>query len=1029
MSFVRQLLKPFRLLETGCLFLLVWLWADLNVLKAEPEPVISTVNKYYSYPSGAFAKGVYIRIKAAVTYYDDEYHHLYIQDSTGGMFIDLRETSSYVPCYNTVLLEGVSTIQNQQRRVRNIRIQPLGEIGSPMERPATARELFELKNGSCLVRVEGTVLSYSEDDRLFLRLKIDDRIVPAIVKNYIPSDLKGLFGAKICMTAVCSQGFDTQGHITIVTLLAQGHRNYVIQEPGKNDPFDFPLLTVDDAKMMALTNNNIVRVRMKGVVIKWPSKDEIDFCDGTGFIRARISFWKLNPVNKQMEISGVLKKENRFVYLDDVVAQNIGTPHPTLIPAENKKIVLTQITDIRNLTTIDASKNLPVHLTGIVTYYDANRQNLFISENGYGIAVVSSQSMNLIPGDRVEVTGITMPGDGLPYISKTKIKVLGNGPQPIPMPLSYAEAASGTNDCQWGEIAGTVRSVEEREGTYYLKLITENGGEFECWLSRVNSPKEVTELPTSSVILRGICANQISESRRLNGFTFRLQDESCITKQGQALEFECSIGDINRITPSHFGTSRFKIRGTVTLSESTDFYIQDKTGGIRVTPSSSTQMTMPGDVIEVTGTRDMLNFTPFLNNATIRNLEKRTPIAKSENIQNLASGGCEGELVVVKAQLLENVSSQYRPQFYVQAGREIFDVTISGLSGITKCNSMKKGSTLALTGVCTISRITPADIKSFHLMLRTPDDIRILWQPPESINWKRIILFFAFLIFISMATLVWIVSLRRQVRLQTRQISERLQREAALEARLQQSQKMESVGQLAAGIAHDFNNILTVIQGYASLLSSTPEASKEIHESSESIVQASERAAELTRQLLTFSRQQPMQLRILDIHEVLTSVSKLLHRLLTESVALDVIVDANLPLLKADSGMIQQVIINLAVNARDAMPNGGTLEIHVMAKWISPDEAIAPDRAGSYICITVRDTGKGMSREVMARIFEPFFTTKGVGKGTGLGLATVLGIVQQHGGWIDVSSEIGKGTLFEVYFPSCNTPHLVEKPC
>jgi len=1029
MSFVRQSLNSFRLLETGCLFLLIWLWADLFVLRAEPEPVISTVSEYYNYPSGAFAKGVYIRIKASVTFYDDEYHHLYIQDSTGGMFIDLRENNLYVPCYNTVLLEGVSTIQNQQRRARNIRIQPLGEIGSPMEHPATAKELFELKNGSCLVRVEGTVLSYSEDDRLFLQLKINDRIVPAIVKNYIPSDLKGLFGAQIRMTAVCSQGFDALGQVRGVTLLAQGHRNYVIQEPGKNDPFDYPLLSVDDAKTLTLTNESHPRIRMQGVVINWPSKDEIDFCDGTGFIRARISYWKLNPINKRMEISGVLKKENRFVYLDNVIAQNIGTPHPTSIPAENKKAILTRITDIRNLPTIDVSKNLPVHLTGIVTYYDANRQNLFISEDGFGIGVATSQPMNLKPGDRVEVTGITMPGDGLPYISKTKIKVLGNGPLPIPMQLNYADAASGTNDCQWGEIAGTVRSVEEREGFYYLKLIAENGGEFECWLSHVSYPKEITELPTSSVILRGICANQISESRRLNGFTFRVQDESYITRQGQSLEFDCSIGDINRITPSHFGSSKFKICGTVTLSESSDFYVQDKTGGIRVTPTTSTQMTMPGDEIEVTGIRDMVDFTPFLNNATIKNLGKKMPTAKNVEVQNLASGSCEGELVVVKAQLLENVSSQYRPQFYVQAGREIFDVTISGLSGTTKCRNMRKGSTLALTGVCTISRINATDIKSFHLMLRTPDDVKILWQPSESINWKRIIIFIAFLIFVSVATLVWIVSLRRQVRRQTRQISERLQREAALEARLQQSQKMESVGQLAAGVAHDFNNILTVIQGYASLLSSAPEGSKEIHESSEAIVHASERAAELTRQLLAFSRQQPMQLRILDIHEVLISVSKLLQRLLTESVALKVLVDANLPLLKGDSGMIQQVIINLAVNARDAMPDGGILEIHAMVRLISPDEADTPDRAGSFICISVKDTGKGMSKEVMARIFEPFFTTKGVGKGTGLGLATVLGIVQQHGGWIDVSSNIGKGTLFEIYFPACNPSQTVEKPC
>ena len=245
----------------------------------------------------------------------------------------------------------------------------------------------------------------------------------------------------------------------------------------------------------------------------------------------------------------------------------------------------------------------------------------------------------------------------------------------------------------------------------------------------------------------------------------------------------------------------------------------------------------------------------------------------------------------------------------------------------------------------------------------------------------------------------------------------------SLEAQLRHAQKLESVGQLAAGVAHDFNNILTVIQGYSDYLLARCGGDGTIGSALKQICDASKRAAALTRHLLTFSRKQVLQPKVLDLNAVLQNLANMLPRLLGEDVVLQTRYLPGLPWIEADTGMLEQVVMNLAVNARDAMPKGGTLSLTTSAVDIDQDYASRhlESRIGSFVCLTVTDTGCGMDARVLERIFEPFFTTKEVGKGTGLGLATVYGIVQQHQGWVEVTSEVGVGAVFKVYFPATAT--------
>ena len=251
-----------------------------------------------------------------------------------------------------------------------------------------------------------------------------------------------------------------------------------------------------------------------------------------------------------------------------------------------------------------------------------------------------------------------------------------------------------------------------------------------------------------------------------------------------------------------------------------------------------------------------------------------------------------------------------------------------------------------------------------------------------------------------------------------------------LEEQLRQSQKMEAIGQLAGGVAHDFNNILTVIHGHASLLGMS-DLDDTGARSAQQITQAAERAAALTRQLLAFSRRQLIQPRKLDMNKTVGNMTDMLGRLLGEDVALQLHYSHSPATIEADAGMMEQVLLNLAVNARDAMPRGGQLGIRISIVEVDGTHVQRqPEaRTGHFVCISKSDTGCGIPPENISRIFEPFFTTKEIGKGTGLGLATVYGIIKQHQGWIEVESAVGKGTTFRIYIPFVGTaPVDAEKP-
>ena len=249
-----------------------------------------------------------------------------------------------------------------------------------------------------------------------------------------------------------------------------------------------------------------------------------------------------------------------------------------------------------------------------------------------------------------------------------------------------------------------------------------------------------------------------------------------------------------------------------------------------------------------------------------------------------------------------------------------------------------------------------------------------------------------------------------------------------LESQLRQAQKMEAIGRLAAGVAHDFTNLLTIIQGHASLQLAAVESRANVNVSLEQIERAAERAAELTRQLLAFSSRQSIRLRPLQVADIINELKPAIQRLLGDQVQLQCSLRPGLPLILADPASLSQIITNLAINARDAMPNGGTLTIAAAPSRLDPADCAGEQdrRAGDFMCLRVSDTGRGMEEATRTRVFEPFFTTKQPTNGAGMGLATVYGLMKQHNGWIEVTSAPGKGAAFHLYLPITDKP--IEPP-
>jgi signal transduction histidine kinase len=709
---------------------------------------------------------------------------------------------------------------------------------------------------------------------------------------------------------------------------------------------------------------------------------------------------------------------------------------PAAIPASPTAIagpglpLLTRVDQVKRLSPEEAGKRYPVRVRGTVNLYSVREQTLFLQDSTGGIYVIllGSTVPRLSQGTQVEIEGVSYPGDFAPSIQQARMRVLSPGHLFPALEISDTADLAASEENRWARVRGVARKVA---------TLPASGVQVDLEVSGRHLPIEVLGDPHPALYANwvdaeleceGILGALFDQARRLQGFhlTVPSRDFVKVTRPAPANPFAAEalpIAGLFQFRTEDAPRHRVKVAGTVTADRlgrrvciaAGDAALRLQTRGVSVAHV--------GDRVEALGFLPIGANLPVLEEAELRVLGPGSPEAPASTIaEDLLTGAMDSRLVRLEAVLVDRRSTHGDEILMLQAGQTSFPAVLEQPQPAPGLDALRPGSMLRLTGVCDMAwdaTRTPPEPVSFRLLLRSPEDVAVV----QMASWwtaRNTLAVLTSVCALMVVVLAWVFVLQRRVNKQTAMIAARLERETQLQAQLAQAQKLESVGRLAGGVAHDFNNLLTVINGYSDLALVRLRDGDPLRLQLEQIRRAGERAAVLTRQLLGFSRKQIIQPKPVDLNAIVSDARSMLQPLLGELIAVRTVLEPALCQVVADPAQIDQILMNLAANARDAMPHGGTLTIEtrnikVDQQGKNADAEIPP---GAYVMLVVTDTGAGMSLETQQHIFEPFFTTKEQGRGTGLGLATVYGIVKQNGGGISVQSDVNQGTSFRICLPS-----------
>ena len=676
---------------------------------------------------------------------------------------------------------------------------------------------------------------------------------------------------------------------------------------------------------------------------------------------------------------------------------------------------------VKGLSRAEAARGYPVNVEGVVTApINPRHDGYFLQEGATGICVFASRGSAeaLRAGQRVRITGRSEKGGFAPVIRQSSLQILGNASLPRPVRIDPGELFQGWEENIWAEIEGLATAVVSDGMSNQLELFA-GPKRLLIWFSEATPVQTLNSLIGSRVLVRGVYSPLYTASGDLAGFRLFTPSTSLlkvIEPPPSEEEFR-SIASLSQFDVRGLPRHRFRTSGTVTYRDSMGrIYLQDGGSALQVVgtgggdPPLNTWATLDGFLSPDSGMPRMEHVRWL---STTRG---PMPAVRQALAESLASAELQGRLVTIEAFLEDRHTSGGELQLELISGRTRFTAHMEAPGSSDAFPEIRPGALLRLTGVSAPAagqHLGGALVPS--LWLRNDQDISLVRSAPWW-DLRRAVYAASAASLLLVIVLVWVVRLRHNLVVE-------MARRSSLEEQLLHAQKLESVGRLAGGVAHDFNNYLTVVLGYTSLLLDQFPENGLIRSQLNTIREVGQKTASLTRQLLAFSRKQVMQPVPSDLNEIISNAKSTLLPLIGEHIeivmSLGAVDHANI-----DPAQFMQVLVNLAVNARDAMPNGGTLIFETMNMDLGPRD-VRPEyglQPGKYACVTVSDTGEGMDRATRERIFEPFFTTKEAGRGTGLGLAVVFGIVKQSKGHIQVQSKPGFGTRFRIYLPTAERP-------
>jgi two-component system, cell cycle sensor histidine kinase and response regulator CckA len=1042
----------------ACLFLLLTLAAEGQLSNPSPgnSQVLTNLGEIWTLPSDQRDKEYRIHTEMVIYFFDAEWGTASGECLGIPRWLPIFDSPTPLKAGQRIAIEGVIVPQRERFVWDKTRIQVLDENVGLKAEPVTdlGKNPKELKDH--LISVEGLIDSKLEEPThcTISFLSGNTRARAYVLKGTNRVALPFQEGDYVRLQCVYSPQFDRNGDLSELSLFVNSPADILPTGSLKTDPrFTVPISSSDDIRPGTPPET---LVRVLGVVRSYEPGAWVTLWDAAGQIAVQSKQSQPLRPGDLVEAVGHPDLEGVQPCLRNAsyrLAAPTNAAASVLISATHP-LPLRLAERVRNLSPADARRQLPVKIRGVVAWVHASTPFAYVRDASGGIRVVNPRWEDpeaAKTGTIVMLDGVTAEGDFVPVVTNAVLRRAGWWNMEDRRLVTLEQAMTGVEEGNWIELRGFVRALTRTNGLVCFDLST-SGGEFQAWVPAL---QDFTSLKNSVVRVWGVCITVANARHQLTGVQIWTPDAKFIQVEEPAPDDQFAatfrpLSSLRRFNVETALNRRIRTAGTVVLQVPGRYlYIQDGADSVCAL-SQQTNVLHPGDRIEVVGFPGEEGQKFLLREAVYRQLSGGPePNPMSLSAANSVDVNSDGLLARAEGVLLNKVEKNNEARLLIQARDYTFEASLESVATgpAPTCPALEPGSRLALTGVYEVQRDEYGRPRSFLLRLRSGNDVQVLQRPPW---WTLARLLWALVgvLVVCLVGLIWGLLITRknaqlrqaQAELQTAnerlevrvtertaeleaanaQLKEEITKQLKLEAQLRHSQKMEAVGQLAAGVAHDFNNILTVIKGNASLLQEHYRQEPGSAGSLTDISVAADRAARLVRQLLAFSRKQMLKPEKLNLGRVVNNLEEMLKRSLGDHITLEVRVAPDLPPIRADLSMMEQIIMNLSVNARDAMPKGGRLTIDIEAVTFTPEDAHKNSeiRPGPHVGLTVADTGCGISPELLPRIFDPFFTTKEIGKGSGLGLATVYGIVKQHNGRVEVQSAVNRGTTFQIFLPA-----------
>jgi signal transduction histidine kinase/ActR/RegA family two-component response regulator len=974
--------------------------------------LITSIQEYWELPPVDKARPQEFELACTVTYFDPDWRILFVQDDYGsGAYVPYGNNPYPFKMGEAIVARGTFVPPSIDVSFEHATVRPRqGPPVKPLDATAAVSQARRFDNR--LVAMEGFVDRFrrSDERHLQLTLSVNGVSVYGWVLMDPAESTPDLGDRRVLLRGVYNPKIAPDGTLTDLELMVPSLAQ-VTPLTRLNDEPGFRLAVSEIGTLAQLPRDRQVHV-MGTVMAREPGR-YVRIRDASGQVDLITGQMRPLAIGETVEAVGYPASNGVQLHLESAVFRvPTRTSDSATTGGADAQIGLAD--DVMRLSTDEAARQRPVHLIGVVTWSHHKSPFFFVHDSSGGVCVLRGNSTSPVrsTGRNVEVFGVTGVGPFAPVVVASKFDRIGEAILPVARQISVEHAMTGSEEAQWVEMRGYLRQIDRNSDWNVLTMAT-GTSEFTAVLP---ATEDLSAMIGSVIRLHGVCSAEADNRRKLTGIRLWVPGSAYVQVEEPAPSDPFAVPERSLATLGQYETvqafnRRLRVSGTVLRQQpGHSINLAEGDHSLLVLTKDRTPV-QPGDRLEAVGFLGRQGGRLTLSESVYRVVRSGPePAAQTLAPQDAPEAALDGQLVRIHGVLLSGSVVGRFMQATIQTPAKIFEATLELANA--EFTLPEIGSRVALTGVYTVGYDERSQADTFTLRLRRPGDFAVL-ETPSWWTRTRILAFTGVLALGVLLFLGWITILRRQVLRQTDQIRQQVERESKLQAELTRAGKLESLGLLAGGIAHDFNNLLTVLIGNMSLLRLDGNLSADSSRFLTQAEKAAARARDLTQQLLTFAKGGAPLRAAVSLPEVVREVAEFALR--GAKVRCEFALRADLWPANVDKGQIGQVVQNIVLNAVQAMPEGGVLDIALGNHEVGAEfgGVLAP---GRYVRLDFTDHGPGIAASDLARIFDPYFTTKQ--KGSGLGLATVHSIVKKHGGHVMAESEIGRGTTFRIWLPA-----------